>query len=82
MKTKQGNKSMLAPRKLPCDLMSSTPPNFFLKITAIPFPILASALMQWARDSFSEQENKSPRFSHNFCVTLVPWNKSVEERSQ
>ena len=58
--------------KVPCDLSSSTPPNFVLKETAIPFPILTSALMQWASDSLSGHENKFPLLSVNLYDASVP----------
>ena len=61
---------------LPWDKISSTPPNFFKKSTAIPLPILASALMQWARDSLSWHENKSPCTSHSLCDGLETSDRS------
>lgn len=57
----------------PCLLISSTPPNFFLKSTAIPFPILTSSLIQCAKEWEVGQENRSPLFSSNLkpCQTNI-----------
>lgn len=57
----------------PCLLISSTPPNFFLKSTAIPFPILTSSLIQCASEWKVGQENRSPLFSSNLkpCQTNI-----------
>lgn len=57
----------------PCLLISSTPPNFFLKSTAIPFPILTSSLIQCAKEWEVGQENRSPFFSSNLkpCQTNI-----------
>lgn len=57
----------------PCLLISSTPPNFFLKSTAIPFPILTSSLIQCASEWEVGQENRSPFFSSNLkpCQTNI-----------
>lgn len=64
-----------------CAKSSLTPPNFFLKVTAMPAPILQSMLMQWARESVLGQENRFPLTYFSLLPILVHQTQLFQARS-
>lgn len=62
---------------------SSTPPNVFLKSTAIPAPMRQSSLMQCARASVGGQVNRSPLLCSSRHPELHPsCNKWARTQTQ
>lgn len=56
-----------------CRFNSSIPLNCFLNATAIPAPIRRSWLMQWAKDSSSGQEKRSPGTCFSLHASSSVW---------